>query len=105
MNYLRMNLHDKRFRPAFAESACPPYKYFGRQGFAQAGLKLPQPVACSLTVLHFLTCEDSSFCIGCIGTIAPQSLGGEGFVLSGSTEPVKSLWVERLAEVLAEQMR
>jgi hypothetical protein len=28
----------------------------------------------------------------------------EGFVVSGSTEPVESLWVERLAEVSAERL-
>jgi hypothetical protein len=28
---------------------------------------------------------------------------GEGFVVSGSTEPVESLWVERLGEVSAER--
>jgi hypothetical protein len=28
--------------PCLRRSACPPYKYFGRRGFAQAGAKLFQ---------------------------------------------------------------
>ena len=61
--YMRMNLHSKRVRPAF------------RSGFAQAGLKLPQPAACPLTNMYSLTWKDSSFYIV---TIATQYLGGRG---------------------------
>jgi len=56
MKYILMNLDDKG-----------------------SALKLPQPVACPLTILYSLTWKDSSFCVV---TIVSQSLlgedGGEG---------------------------
>jgi hypothetical protein len=51
----------------------------GESGFAQAGLKLPQPVACPPSILQSLTWEDSSFCVV---TIATQSPGGEGIFVN-----------------------
>jgi len=39
-----------------------------------SALKLPQPVACSLSILHSLTWEDSSFCVVIIAT--QSSMGG-----------------------------
>jgi hypothetical protein len=41
-----------------------------------SALKLPQPVACPLSILHSLTWEDSSFCVV---PIATQSSRGEGW--------------------------
>jgi hypothetical protein len=41
-----------------------------------SALKLPQPVACPLPILHSLTWEDSSFCVV---SIATQSSRGEGW--------------------------
>jgi hypothetical protein len=37
------------FPPCLRRSAYPPYKYFGRRGFAQGGLKLRPLTACSVS--------------------------------------------------------